>query len=39
MNAGDILKYGHEAVLQAIDGLSESEWRTTGVCGAWSAKT
>jgi uncharacterized protein (TIGR03083 family) len=38
MNASDVLKYGHETVLQAIDGLPESEWRTPGVCGAWSVK-
>jgi len=38
MNARDILKYGHANLLQAIDGLPESEWRTPGVCGAWSVK-
>lgn len=38
MNATDILKYGHETVLSAIDGLPESEWEVAGVCGVWSVK-
>jgi uncharacterized damage-inducible protein DinB len=38
MNAGDVLKYGHEAVLQAVDGLPDAAWLAPGVCGAWSVK-
>lgn len=38
MNASDILKYGHETVLQAVDGLPEAEWVKGGVCGVWSVK-
>jgi uncharacterized damage-inducible protein DinB len=38
MNASDVMKYGHEMVLQAVDGLPEAEWRAPGVCGVWSAK-
>ena len=38
MNAVDILKYGHQTVLQAIDGFPEGEWETAGACGVWSVK-
>jgi hypothetical protein len=38
MNAGDILKYGHQTVLRTIDGLAEADWETPGVCGVWSTK-
>ncbi len=38
MNAIDILKYGHQTTLHILDGLSESEWETGGVCGVWSVK-
>lgn len=38
MNTSDILKYGHDTVLQAVDGLPEAEWVTPGVCGVWSVK-
>jgi hypothetical protein len=38
MNATDVLKYGHETVLNIIEDLPESEWETTGVCGVWSVK-
>src|SRR5437588_5652942 len=38
MNATDILKYGQGTVLQAIEGLSESAWKTPGACGVWSIK-
>jgi len=38
MNASDILKYGHQTVLQALSGLPENDWETTGVCGVWSVK-
>lgn len=38
MNTGDVLKYGHLTVLQAVDGLGETDWYTPGVCGVWSVK-
>jgi uncharacterized damage-inducible protein DinB len=38
MNTNDVLKYGHQTVLQTIEGLPEAEWHTPGVCGVWSVK-
>jgi hypothetical protein len=38
MNAADILKYGHLTVLESIEGLPETDWETSGVCGVWSVK-
>jgi len=38
MNAVDVLKYGHQTALRAIDGLSEADWETPGACGTWSVK-
>lgn len=38
MNATDILKYGQQTVLQAIDGFPETAWETPGACGVWSVK-
>jgi len=38
MNARDILKYGQQTVLQAIDGFPETAWETPGACGVWSVK-
>ena len=38
MNAADILKYGHQTVLRAIDGLADADWETPGACGIWSVK-
>lgn len=38
MNAPDILKYGHQFVLQSLDGLHDSAWEQPGACGAWSVK-
>src|SRR5574341_2225758 len=38
MNAGDILKYGHETVLQNVEGLPEADWLVPRVCGVWSVK-
>jgi len=32
------LQYGHQTILDAIDGLPENEWNTPGVCGVWSVK-
>lgn len=38
MNALDVLKYGHQTVLEAIDGIPEVDWYTEGVSGIWSVK-
>jgi Mycothiol maleylpyruvate isomerase N-terminal domain len=38
MNAVDILKYGQQTILQAIDGFPETAWETPGACGVWSVK-
>jgi hypothetical protein len=38
MNATDILKYGQQTILQAIDGFPETGWETPGACGVWSVK-
>lgn len=38
MNTIDILKYGHQTVLDTLSLVPESEWETPGVCGVWSVK-
>lgn len=38
MNVSDVLKYGHEMVVQSVEGLAEPDWLTPGVCGIWTAK-
>jgi len=38
MNAADIIKYGHLTLMQAVDGLSEADMMTGGVCGWWSTR-
>jgi len=38
MNICDILKYGHQTVLDTVDGLPDPEWEKGGVCGVWSVK-
>lgn len=38
MNALDVLKYGHQTVLEAIDGIPDTDWYTEGACGIWSVK-
>lgn len=38
MNAIDILKYGHQTVLNTLSRVPEAEWETDGVCGVWSVK-
>jgi hypothetical protein len=38
MNTIDILKYGHQTVLDTLSTVPESEWETAGVCGVWSVK-
>lgn len=38
MNAGDVMKYGHLWVHKHLDGLTDEEWETPGVCGWWSVR-
>ncbi|MBA2288356.1 MAG: DinB family protein [Ktedonobacteraceae bacterium] len=38
MNATDIMKYGQQSVLQAIDSFPETAWETPGACGVWSVQ-
>jgi hypothetical protein len=38
MNAGDVLKYGHLWVHKHLEGLTNEEWETPGVCGWWSVR-
>ena len=38
MNATDILKYGHQTVLQTIEGFPKAAWEEAGACGVWSVK-
>lgn len=38
MNAEDVLKYGHNLVLEQVDGLPTEQWYTQGVCGWWSVR-
>ena len=38
MNTSDVLKYGHQTVLQTVEGLPYAEWDTPGVCGVWSVR-
>jgi hypothetical protein len=38
MNAGDVMKYGHLWVHKHLDGLTDEEWMTPGVCGWWSVR-
>lgn len=38
MNTADVLRYGHQTVVQTVDGLAAADWATPGVCGWWSVK-
>ena len=38
MNAGDVLKYGHLWVHKHLEGFTDEEWETPGVCGWWSVR-
>ena len=38
MNAIEMMRYGHQTVNQAVDGLAEKEWYTPGVTGVWSVR-
>ena len=38
MNSMDVLRYGHQTVLQNVEVLPDSDWLTPGACGVWSVK-
>jgi hypothetical protein len=38
MNALDVMKYGHQTVLRAVDALPEEAWEMSNVVGRWSTK-
>ena len=38
MNLDDVLKYGHQTVMNAINGLDEADCLVSGVCGFWSVR-
>jgi uncharacterized damage-inducible protein DinB len=38
MNAHDILRYGHQTVLDTVDEVPADEWETPNVCGVWSVR-
>lgn len=38
MNAIAMMKYGHQTVNGAVDGLAEKEWYAPGVTGVWSVR-
>jgi uncharacterized damage-inducible protein DinB len=38
VNALDILKYGQQTSLKAVDELPDADWETPGACGVWSVK-
>ena len=38
MNANDVLYYGNQTVVGAVDGLPEEAWFRPNVCGVWSVK-
>ncbi len=38
MNLDDVLKYGHQTVMNAISGLDEADTLIGGVCGFWTVR-
>lgn len=38
MNAIDVMKYGHQTIVDAVKDLPEIDWRRGGACGHWSTK-
>lgn len=38
MNAVDVLKYGQQTLLRALDSFPAAAWETPGACGVWSVK-
>ena len=38
MHPTDILKYGHQTIVQSVNGLVEQDWNLPGACGYWSVR-
>ena len=38
MHAVNMLTYGHQTMVDAVEGLPQATWETPGVCGHWSVK-
>src|SRR3954471_8387906 len=38
MNLDDVLKYGHQTVMNSINGLDETDSLVSGVCGFWTVR-
>jgi hypothetical protein len=38
MNLDDVLKYGHQTVMNSINGLDEADSLVSGVCGFWTVR-
>ena len=38
MNAADVLHYGHQEIMRAVEGVANAHWETSGVCGYWTVK-
>jgi hypothetical protein len=38
MNAGDVLRYGHQTFLNEVQSIPETLRETPGACGTWSVK-
>lgn len=38
MNLLDILRYGHQTVIDVAEAVPRSEWDVPGVCGVWSVR-
>ncbi|EFH82413.1 maleylpyruvate isomerase N-terminal domain-containing protein [Ktedonobacter racemifer] len=38
MNALDILKSGHQAILRTLEGFPDEAWDSSDACGMWSVK-
>lgn len=38
MHSVDILYYGHQTVIQSIEGLPDADWEIPGACGIWSVR-
>jgi len=38
MHGADVLHYGHDFLLRALDGLDESHYDKEAICGVWTVK-
>jgi len=38
MNMQDVLKYGHRTLIDTLERVPQSDWKTPDVCGYWSVK-